>query len=97
VVNVSVSGLLIRVAEPYDLETFVEIEMSPAVGVFIRAIVQIVRLHAQAPGWIQYGVRIESQEDEDQRLLKETLLAIRRDEMDADFGRSPVRRRSEQG
>jgi hypothetical protein len=93
VYNISASGLLIRVPVPYVIGSLAEIEMSPAVGVFIRAIVQVIREHASGRDWFEYGVQIISQKEEDRSRLQDALLSLRRAEIEADFGRSqPIRR-----
>ena len=87
--NISVSGVLIHVPVQYDIGNLVEIEMSPSVGVFIRAVVQIVREHARSVEITQYGTKIVSQTVEHRAFLREILLDIRRKQLQTDFGREP--------
>jgi hypothetical protein len=90
VINVSSSGLLIRVPAEYDIGNIIEVEMSPAVGVFVRAIVQIVRLHAQSSASYEYGGVIVRHTDETRTFFNEALLELRRKEMRSDFGREQL-------
>jgi hypothetical protein len=87
VMNVSVSGILVELPAEYEIGTIIEIEMSPSFGVFIRALVKIVRLHCQKAGACTYGVVITSQKPEDAEYYRGLLLLMRRQELASDFAR----------
>jgi hypothetical protein len=87
VINVSTSGVLLEVAAVYDLGNIIEIEMSPSVGVLLRAYVQIARLHVCKDGLYYYGSSFTSMREEDAAHFQGLLLSMRRRELAADFSR----------
>jgi hypothetical protein len=52
--------------------------LSPSCGVFIRAMIQMVRIHSRTGGIFTYAARLMSLKEKDLSLLRDKILELRR-------------------